>query len=316
LAEWLYEDGIGEARAVLVADGCIVEARIEREGAGPLVGTIAEARIVETIVPRLSALVAIDGGGEAMLDNIPSGLSEGRTCLIQIVREPIAEHGRPKRAKAIPAPPGAVAMSGPALRERLAATGHPVRQCFAHEPDALEAAGWSEVLDEAERGEIAFDGGALRMALTPAMTLFDVDGSLPAGPLAEAAATAVCAAIFRHSIGGSIGIDFPTLPDRASRRAVDAIIDKALPQPFERTAINGFGFLQIVRRRPRGSLPELLRSDPAGAALRATLRRIERDPPADGKLILPVAHAERLRANPGWIAALSRRTGRTIEVAS
>jgi ribonuclease G len=87
LVEWLYEDGIGEARAALIADGRIIEARIERDGAGPLVGTIAEAKIVETIVPRLSARVALSGGGEAMLDGIPPRLDEGRAFLIQIVRE-------------------------------------------------------------------------------------------------------------------------------------------------------------------------------------------------------------------------------------
>lgn len=315
MAEWIYEGGIGEARAALIADGKIIEARIERDGAGPLVGTIAEAKVIETIVPRLSARVGLSGGGEAMLEGIPPRLDEGRAFLVQIVREPIPEHGRPKLAKALLAPPSAVPVTGPNLRERIAATSHPVRELLAHQPDELEAAGWSEVLDEAERGEIIFDGGALRMSLTPAMTLFDVDGSTAPGPLAIAAAHAVCAAIFRHSIGGSIGIDFPTLPDRTSRRSVDSAIDKALPQPFERTAINGFGFLQIVRRRLRPSLPELLRSDPVGSALRAKLRLIERDPPPVGATLdLAPALAKRLAESPDWFEALRRRTGRQLQV--
>ena len=46
MPEWLYEAGIGEARAALVADGAIVEAAIERPS--PLrLGTIAPARLVE-----------------------------------------------------------------------------------------------------------------------------------------------------------------------------------------------------------------------------------------------------------------------------
>ena len=40
MAEWLYEDGIGERRAALVEDGEIIEARIERDGEGPRVGAV------------------------------------------------------------------------------------------------------------------------------------------------------------------------------------------------------------------------------------------------------------------------------------
>ena len=66
--------------------------------------------------------------------------------------------------------------------------------------DRFEEAGWSELLEEAATGEIAFDGGALRMSLTPAMTLFDVDGSLPPAALAEAGAAAAARAIRRFGI--------------------------------------------------------------------------------------------------------------------
>lgn len=34
MAEWLYEEGIGEARAALIEKGRLVEAQIEREGDG------------------------------------------------------------------------------------------------------------------------------------------------------------------------------------------------------------------------------------------------------------------------------------------
>ena len=111
------------------------------------------------------------------------------------------------------------------------------------------------------------------MSLTPAMTLFDVDGSLPPAELAIAGAAAAARAIRRLGIAGSIGIDLPTLAGRADRQAAAAALDAVLPQPFERTAVNGFGFLQIVRRRERPSLPEIVQGDPVGAAARALLRR-------------------------------------------
>jgi ribonuclease G len=306
LAEWLYEAGIGEARTALVEDGRIVEARIELEGMRA--GTVAEGRL------RAERRVEL-AEGEVLLDRVPPGVTEGAKLTVRIVREAILESGRDKLAKAVatdepPAP-------GPSLLERITATGIPVRHCRAHEPDLLEAAGWSEILDEAVTGEIGFSGGALRMSVTPAMTLFDVDGSLAPEPLALAAAGAVAQAIVRHGIGGSIGIDFPTLANKVARQAVAETIDAHLPQPFERTAVNGFGFLQIVRRRTRASLPELLRADPAGAEARAELRRLERlSPPLPASHIVSKAVHRRLAARPDWTAELARRLGGAIALAA
>jgi hypothetical protein len=74
--------------------------------------------------------------------------------------------------------------------------------------------------------------------------------------------------------------------------------------------MNGFGFVQIIRRRSRASLPELLRADPAAAQARALLRRIERTPPpVPAHNRVPAAVQKALAANPHWIAELARRTG-------
>ena len=88
MAEWLYEAGIGEARAALVEDGGIVEARIELEGLRA--GTVAEARL------RGERRVALEGGGEALLDAVPRGVSEGARLRVRIVREAVPEPGRVK----------------------------------------------------------------------------------------------------------------------------------------------------------------------------------------------------------------------------
>lgn len=309
MAEWLYEAGIGEARAALVDDG-IVEARIEIDDGAPRVGAILPARLVEITVRGREGRVALDGGGEVLLAPLPVGITQGAALTIEIVREAIPEPGRAKLARAMPAEPGAVPASGPDLLARITASGDPVRQLRAHEPDHLETAGWSEILEEATTGEIAFPGGALRMSPTPAMTLFDVDGQPPLEALAVAGAHAAGAAIVRHDIGGSIGIDFPTIEGKAARQAVAAAIDAALPLPFERTAMNGFGFLQIIRRRARASLPELLLADRTGAEARALLRAIERTPPPGSRhhRVAPRVLAW-LTARPGLVAELARRTG-------
>jgi hypothetical protein len=310
LAEWLYEEGIGENRAILVEDGTIVEAAIEIPGP-LLVGAVLEGRLAKILVAGRRALAEISGDlGEAIVEPLPSALSEGARVRMEIVREPIPERGRPKLAKArvTDAPLGA----GMTLHERI---GSP-RIAPALGPDRFEEAGWSELLEEALTGEIAFDGGALRMSLTPAMTLFDVDGALPPAELAVAGAAAAARAIRRFGIGGSIGIDLPTLA-KAERQAPAAAVDAILPQPFERTGVNGFGFLQIVRRRERPSLPEIVRHGRAAAAARALLRRAERAP-GHGERTLSAAPAviEIFERNPEWIDELERRIGAAVRLRS
>lgn len=302
MAEWLYEAGIGEARAALVEDGAIVEARIELEGLRA--GTLAEGRL------RSDARVEL-AHGEVQLDATPRGVSEGSRITVRITREAIAERDRIKLPKAVVT--DEVPVPGPDLRARIEASGMPVRLCRPHEPDHLEAAGWSEVLEEARSGDIAFPGGMLRMWVTPAMTLFDVDGSGGVEALALAAARAAAQAIVRHDVTGSIGIDFPSLGSKSARQAIAEAIDAYLPQPFDRTAVNGFGFLQIIRKRTRPSLPELFHTDPVGAEARAELRRLERLlPPLPATHIVRSAVLRRIEANPAWTAELARRIGGTI----
>lgn len=291
MAEWLYEEGIGENRAILVEGGSILEAAIELPGLR--VGAIVPARLQSA-----AGIALLDDGSEANVD--PAGLSEGAAFHAEVLREAIPEPGRPKPPK--------VRVSdqplrrGPSLAERICAPPS------SPGPDRFEEAGWSELLEEAARGEIGFAGGALRMSLTPAMTLFDVDGSLAPPALALAGAEVTARTIRRLGIAGSIGIDLPTLP-RDARQQAAAAVDAILPQPFERTAVNGFGFLQIVRRRERPSIPEILRADPAGAAARALLRRAER---CTGPLALHAAPQVIARIGEDWLRLLGRRTGGAI----
>jgi len=305
MGEWLFERGIGEDRAALVEDGVIVEAAIELPSA-LRAGAVVEGRLTAVLIPGKRGIVTAKGT-EALIEPIPAGVTEGAALRVEVLREAVPEAGRSKLAKvratdAAPRP-------GRTLRERIGAA----RQLRPGMPDLLEAAGWSELIEQALSGDIAFPDGSLRMSVTPAMTLFDVDGSLESAVLARAGAAAAAQAIRRLGIGGSIGIDLPTLPARSDRQAAAAVLDAMLPPPFERSAVNGFGFLQVVRRRERPSIPELLRADPAGAAARALLRKAERGGgigPAE--LVAPPAVVTRLEQEKAWVEALGRRLGGAV----
>jgi len=307
LAEWLYEEGIGEARAILVEDGDILEAEIELPDE-LRVGSVVEGRLADILAAGRRGLVRTRAEWISV-DPLPPGLTKGQRVRVEVVRAAIPEPGHGKHAKGrITADPE---REGPNLRERIGP--HKIVPPVGTDP--FEEAGWSELLEEAISGEIFFGGGGLRMSLTPAMTLFDVDGSLPPQDLAIQGAEAAARAIRRMAIGGSIGIDLPTVPARAERQRAAAALDRILPPPFERTAVNGFGFLQVVRRRERVSLPELLQYHPVAGAARALLRRAERCPGVGGRLLAGhPAVIGLLEQNGEWIKALERRIGRPVRL--
>ncbi|MEA3049250.1 MAG: hypothetical protein QOG84_1086 [Sphingomonadales bacterium] len=305
MAEWLYEAGIGENRAILVEGGEILMAAIELPGEMRC-GSVLSGRLVAIPIPGRRGIVETEQR-QVMVEPLPPSLTEGQSVRVEIVREPIAEPGSPKFAKGRIT--DAEEQEGLGLAERI---GGPARLAPL-DPDRFEEAGWSELIDEAIGEDIDFPGGKLRMSLTPAMTLFDVDGFLPPAELAIAGAEAAAKAIRRLDIGGSIGIDLPTMPSRADRLRAVAALDAVLPRPFERTAVNGFGFLQIVRRRERRSLPELLQWDESGGAARALLRRAERHQGVGPReLVAAPAVIARLREKPDWLEALARRIGAPV----
>lgn len=316
MAEWLYEAGIGENRAALVDDGTIVEALIERHDGGPRVGAVVQARLTEIALAGRRGIAATDDGNELFVEPLGTGLTQGALFLAEITREAIPEPGCAKRARARGVPAGSVVTPGPGLRDRIGGTGIAVVELRSHErEDRLEAAGWSELIEEATTGEIVFDGGALRISLTPAMTLIDVDGPGDATALAIAGAAAAAQTIRRLGLAGSIGIDLPTVGDKAVRNATAAAFDALLPQPFERTAVNGFGFMQVVRRRERASLSEMWQYQPVASAALALLRRAERSQgTGPATLIVRSPVAGYLEARPGLIEELGRHLGRTVAI--
>ncbi len=285
MAEWLYEKGLGENRALLLEGGRAVEAHLEIFPAPLQPGDILPMRVVEIQAPGRRAIVRLSAPGaapdtnpdfEAVLEPLPDRTALKSEILVEIVREPIFDGRIHKRAKARPAPPEAATGNAPALLARLEATDHPIVTVEPHGPDLLEEAGWSEILEQAETGQVDFPGGSLSIIPTQAMTLIDVDGWLDPDALALAAATAAGRAIRLFGIGGSTVIDFPTVSNKEARKKVADTVMAGVGEGAEATAVNGFGLMQIVRPRPRRSLIELVRDDPSRRAAGALMRRAER----------------------------------------
>jgi len=318
MPEAFIDHGIGETRAIVIENGVIAEAHVERDDGALRAGDAWAARLVRILVPGQRGIVEA-GGIEALLEPLPAGLTEGGLVRVEVVREAIPEAGRPRLAKVRSAPgtlrgPGRIA-HGPALNERLAAAGHVVHD-ITHDPrNRLEALGWGEVADSAATGHVGFAGGLLTISPTPAMTVIDVDGAGDLRVLAEAAAVASAAAIRRLGIAGSIGIDFPTLGDKAARTRLGELLDAHLPPPCERTAVNGFGFVQIVRPRLRASLVELYHHAPVAAAALALLRAgLRAAGPGVRELAAAPAVVDWLSARPALVAELERRTGARVRL--
>lgn len=317
MPEWLYEEGIGENRAALVHKGEILEAHVEREAKRALAGAIASGRLIRTVIPRRRGIVRLDSGEETLLEPIPPKLAEGAPLLVDVLRERIGEEGRDKLAKIRIAPPGSKPHPGPTLYQRISSTDQPVTPCPAHEPDRLEEHGWGELMEEAMTGEVGTEAAALRIFLTPAMTLIDVDGSLPPAQLGPMGAALAAKTIRRMGITGSIGIDLPTMNNRDERQIAANLFDKHLPQPFERTAVNGFGFLQAIRKRERPSLPEILREDPVLTAALALLRRGERHGNGGAVTLMGAPGViARLHKAKDWLDLLERRRGGPVTLRS
>ena len=308
-AEWLVEQGIGEERAVLIENGTITAARLHWSGRLTL-GQVADA-VVEELQPhgvwRRFGLVRFANGERAYASHMPREITEGATTRLEITRESLAERGRLKLAQATDTEKPLRA--APTLAEQLADDGYESRVVERFPPDA----DWAELFLEAWSGEIDFSGGGLILSDTPAMTLIDVDLRNPVQALFSNGLPAIYRTLKRFNITGNIGIDFPTL-DKSDRKAIDDRLAQLLQHwPHERTAMNGFGFVQIVARMGQPSMLQRIGRDRTGAAARFALRIAERTQGA-GVTLLRVHPALKARIKPEWLAELERRTGRGVRV--
>ena len=258
-ARWIVEESPLADRAVLIDGDDILAAHIAIKcDDHPRLGAIVLAKWHSPMRinagERIAAAILTDmQGNELYLPRPPAGAGPGQTLTVEIVRERV---WTPRSTKL---PKVRVSDSSPAIAPALAdLPGAEILSLY--KIDAFEAAGWSELLEQAESGRVDGDGVRLWLDTTEAMTLIDIDGTLPAEALTVAGATLVARTIMRLDIGGSIGVDFPTLTSKAARTAAADAFDAAMAGACERTAINGFGFMQIIRPLVRPSIIAVMTS--------------------------------------------------------
>ncbi len=301
---------------MLVEQGEITKIRIERQTDAVRAGAVVDAKFVTQWVAGRSGIVELANGQECLLQPVPKGLTEGAGVRVEIIREALIEKaGQAKRAKARPAGSDAEITSGFTLLDSISASGQPVHKVQPHDSDVFAELGWHEAAEQAESGRLAFEGGSLIISLTPGMTVIDVDGPLPPFELAKRAAKQIALAITKFDLSGSIGVDFPTLEAKADRAGVAAIFDQYTAENCERTAMNGFGFMQIVTRSTRPSVVAVVQTNKVMNAALNLLRQAERNRGA-GQLTIEAhpAIAAKLNHRQNWLDELTKRTGRAIEV--
>lgn len=303
MAEWLVEDGIAEQRAVRIVAERIAETRTFWPGE-LAAGWVLEAKLAHRAAGSARGTALTEDGHEILVSGLHREAREGAAIRLEITRPALAGPGRLKRAQARPS---TAPLGTPDLFSQLELRGERVSTVRR-----FPGSEWDELVGEALSASIDFPGGTLLFAPTPAMLTIDIDGTLAPRALALAAVTPIAEGLQRFGAGGSVAIDFPTLTAKDDRRAVDAALGEALAGwPHERTAINGFGLVQLVARLERPSLLHRAQWQRRGLVWRRLLRRAE-SVTGPGILELTVSPALAEMARPEDIAALERRSGTRV----
>lgn len=303
MAEWLIEEGIGETRALLVEDGQALAARLFWPGE-LTAGAVMSAKLTAKAAGKRRGTVKLENGTEVLVDHLPREVTEGASIRLLVSRAPIAERGRLKRAQGRFLPEKEAA-------DETANSSRPKGRQVRQFPAGL----WDEVWSAASAGSIEFAGGEILVSVAPAMTVIDIDGDGSPRELAFAAIPSIARAMRWFDLGGNIGIDFPTIEAKADRKAVNEALENALADwPHERTAMNGFGFVQMVARLDGPSLLHRFAMSRTGMCARMAMRRGEIAEGMGRTLLLTVHPALKAKLKPEWLDELARRSGKQVRI--
>ncbi len=245
LTEIWRDDGPGERRAGLVEHGKIVEIHIQRD-LDMVLGECGTGRI-DRKTPS-GAYIVTDTGAEILIRG-KSSVGEGTRVGFEIMREAIAEPGRlkPPEGRLRQELPAQAADKDALWQARLSGlrakseTAKPIGQAF----------------DCAVAGQSVIGDATVSFQRTKAGLVFDVDGIGDPLALNVAAAAEIARLLRLYQVGGMVMIDFVSVDSRNERNCIAEAFDAAAAsdaRPFERSAVNGYGLMQVVRARPRPSV--------------------------------------------------------------
>lgn len=249
MTELWIDTAPGERRAALIENGNIVEVHIQRDLHIAL-GEQGSGRI-DRKTPS-GAYVVTDHHDEVLVRR-SSPKPEGARVGFEITREAICEPGRVKPPEAKLLDDVSAANSD---REQLWETG---LKCFGDLP--RRNADISAAFDIALAGASQVGDTTISFQRTKAGLVFDVDGIGDPMTINLAAAKEIARLLRLYQVGGMTMIDFIAVDSKDHRQAIAAAFDEAAAadsRPFERSAVNGFGLMQIVRARPRPSMLDQL----------------------------------------------------------
>lgn len=242
------DDAPGERRAAVVENENIVEIHIQRDALWAL-GECGVGRI-DRKTPS-GAYVVADDGSMLLLRGKTNAL-EGARVMFEVTREAISEPGRIK-------PPEI--MLRDSLDETVIGKDALWDARLASLGQSAINASITEGFDVAIAGQSQLGDVTISFQRTKAGLVFDIDGIGDAFAINMVAAREVARLLRLYQVGAMVLIDFVSMESKAQRTQIAEAFDAASvldPRSSERTAINGYGMMQVVRARPRPSVLDQL----------------------------------------------------------